>query len=77
VTATIKSVSPDSTIVIGISLGSWSGSACSWAVANDISLQGTSITGTTTATTNLCVRIYDVGKLGDTPLAVAVDVSHP
>lgn len=77
VTATIKSVSPDTTIAIGISLGSWSGSACSWAVANDNSLQGTSITGTTSATTNLCVRIYDVGKLGDTPLTVAVDVSHP
>jgi len=77
VSAIVKSVSPDSTIPIGVSLGSWSGSACSWAVANDNALQGTAVTGSTTATTNLCVRIYDVGKIGDTPLTVAVDVSHP
>lgn len=62
VTATLTTVS-DATIAVGISLGTWTGSACQVVIANDNALQGAIITGTVTSAASLCVRIYDVGKV--------------
>lgn len=79
VTVTLKSIDPDATIAIGFAIGNWNAttSACAWAVANDTALVGATLTGTTGGATSLCVRAYDVGKLGDTPLNFSFDISHP
>src|SRR4051812_30374152 len=39
VTATLTSLGPDSTLPIGLSLGTWTGSACQVVVANDNAAQ--------------------------------------
>lgn len=76
VTATLTSLSPDSTLTIGMSLGTWNGSACQIVLANDNAIQGAVITGTVSSTGSLCVRVYDVGKLVE-PIAFVVTVVHP
>jgi hypothetical protein len=55
VTATIKSIDPDATIAIGFAIGTWNGTACAWAVANDNALVGATLSGTTAGVTSLCV----------------------
>lgn len=63
VTATLKSISPDTAAVMGLSLGTWNGTACQAVIANDAATQFITVTGATSAAGNLCVRAYDVGKL--------------
>ena len=65
VTATLATVSPDSTIVLGLSLGTWNGITCAATLPNDQAVQGSTIYGTVNTTGALCVRVYDVGKLPD------------
>jgi hypothetical protein len=77
VTATIKAINPDATIAIGLSLGNWNGTSCAWAVANDNALVGAAVAGTASGPSSLCVRVYDVGKISDTPVTFSVDVAHP
>ena len=48
---------------VGLSLGTWTGSACQVVIANDNALQGAIVTGTVTSAASLCVRIYDIGKV--------------
>src|SRR5262245_10823466 len=59
VTATLVTESPDATLPIGMSLGVWSGSACSISVntlAIDKAVQGSSIVGAASGAGSLCVR---------------------
>jgi hypothetical protein len=63
ITATLTTIAPDATIPVGISLGTWTGSACQVVIANDNALQGAIITGTVTSAASLCVRIYDIGRV--------------
>ena len=51
----------NSSIPIGVSLGTWNGASCAIVIANDNVAPGSSITGRATAAGNLCVRVYDVG----------------
>ena len=60
-TVSVDAANPDSTIPIGVSLGTWNGASCAIVIANDNVAQGSSITGRATAAGNLCVRVYDVG----------------
>jgi hypothetical protein len=63
---------PDNnTIPIGVSLGTWNGTACAIVIANDNVSPGSSITGQATAAGNLCVRVYDVGFV---PAAAAYEL---
>ena len=75
VTATLSSVTPDSTVVVGLSLGTWNGATCAAVLPNDQAVQGSIIYGTVNATGTLCVRVYDVGKVVE-PLAFEVLVVH-
>ena len=78
VSATLASVAPDATLVIGLSLGTWNGANCAIVLSNDAALQGNTITGTASNAGNLCVRIYDVGHVTATaPVSYTVSVSHP
>ncbi len=76
VQATLTSVA-DATIPMGLSLGIWNTTtaACSIVLANDTALQGTTVTGSATNVGQLCVRVYDVGKVVD-PLDYQLSVVH-
>jgi len=76
ITATLTSVGPDSTTMIGVSLGTWNGTSCQIVLANDQTAQGAGLLGTVSGVGNLCLRVYDPGKLTE-PVSYSVDVSHP
>ncbi len=75
VVATLSSLT-DSTIVVGMSLGTWNGIACNILLANDQARQGVTMTGTASGIGTLCLRVYDVGNVVD-PLDYSVTVTHP
>lgn len=74
ITATLTSLSPATTI--GLSIGTWTGSACQIVVANDKAAPAAAISGTVTAAASLCVRVYDVGNITG-PTDFSVTVVHP
>jgi len=76
VTATLTSVGPDSTLVIGMSLGTWNGTACTIVIANDNATQGSALSGSLSSSGNFCVRVYDVGHIVD-PASFTVAIVHP
>ncbi|MFN2444682.1 MAG: hypothetical protein ABR606_03710 [Vicinamibacterales bacterium] len=77
VTATLTTLTPDSTLRIGLSLGTWNGSACQVIVANDSATQASQVVGQiTTVGGNFCVRLYDVGTL-TREISYDVSVVHP
>src|SRR5262249_22315118 len=45
VTATLISIAPDTTSIVGLSLGTWNGSLCQVVLANDQALQGSTVVG--------------------------------
>ena len=73
--ATLTSVA-DSTTLVGLSLGTWTGTSCTVVLSNDQAVQGTTVTGSVTGIGTLCARVYDVGKVGN-PLDYQVTVVHP
>jgi hypothetical protein len=79
VTATLKSIGTDNTLVVSFALGTWTGSACSVVLANDAATGGAVLgPGTMTGAGTLCARIGDVGNIpaGQT-VAYAIEVTHP
>lgn len=76
VSATLVSVGPDSTIVLGFSLGTWNGTACTTVIANDTATQSAVIIGAVSQAGQLCMRIYDVGRFTE-PVTYEVTVVHP
>ena len=78
ITATLTTVSPDATVAIGLSLGSWTGSSCQISIANDAATQTAIVTGTVTASAALCARVYDTGKVtAAQPVSFTVTIAHP
>jgi hypothetical protein len=77
VTATLTTLSPDSTLVVGISLGIWNGTSCRLIIANDQATQGTFISGNLSAAGNLCVRIYDSRSNVAAPETFQLTANHP
>jgi hypothetical protein len=63
VTATLQNVTPDSTVVVGLALGTWNGTTCQMVLTNDSATQGSSVTGVVSGAGGLCVRVYDTGHL--------------
>jgi hypothetical protein len=81
VTVTIINLQPDTTQIVGLSLGVWNGVACSTSPAtggsaSDIATTGSSITLNATAGGNLCARLYDVGFV-TTPVVYTMQITHP
>ena len=73
-------VAPDSTQIMGLAIGAWTGSSCqlSSSIANDSATQGAVVTGTVTAAAVLCARVYDVGKVtAAQPVDYTITVVHP
>jgi hypothetical protein len=81
VTVTILNLQPTANQIVGLSLGVWTGSACSTSPAtggssSDTATTGSSITLNATAAGSLCVRLYDVGFVNE-PVLYALQVTHP
>lgn len=78
VTATLSALGPDSTAVMGMSLGTWNGNICSIVLAKDDATQGSVITGGVSSNGFLCVRLYDVGNVtAAEPFTYEVTIVHP
>ena len=80
VTATLKELRPDSTLVVGFLMGNWdpNTSVCHTALSNDTATGGSLLTGSMSAGGgNVCVRVYDVGNIAATPAGYTVEVVHP
>jgi|RhiMethySRZTD1v2_1073278.scaffolds.fasta_scaffold55630_3 hypothetical protein len=76
VTATLKTLEPDSTVIIGLALGTWNGTACAILIPNDNASVNTVVLGTATTSTSLCTRVSDVGKL-TAATNFSLEVVHP
>ncbi len=76
-TATLTSISPDSTLAIGLALGTWNGTSCQVVLANDSALQGTVLTGAASGAGTLCVRVYDAAGALTANEDFVVTVVHP
>ena len=78
VTATLTTLTPDSALPVGLSLGAWTGSACQVSgISNDVAVQGTAVTGTVTSAAALCVRIYDAAEKVTAPMTFTITIVHP
>jgi hypothetical protein len=77
ITVTLTSLAPDATLAIGLSLGTWTGSACQIVIANDAAAQTAVVTGTVSAAASLCARVYDTGRVPTTPVTFGVSIVHP
>jgi len=77
VTATLTSLGDTPPESIGVSLGTWSGAACTLVLVQDRAVVTSIVVGTvSTLGGSLCVRIYDAGRLtAPTPYEIKVD--HP
>jgi hypothetical protein len=77
ITSTLTTLGPDSTLSVGLSLGTWNGTSCSVAsIHNDNAGQGSAVIGQSTGAGSLCTRVYDVGKIDDS-IAYKITVVHP
>ena len=77
ITSTLTTLGPDSTLSIGLSLGTWNGTACAVSIIhNDNAGQGSSIVGQATSSGSLCTRVYDVGNITE-GIAYKITVVHP
>ena len=77
VTVQLTAIDPAGSPAIGLSLGTWNGTACQVVIANDGAALNAIVTGNVTSATSLCARVYDAGgKLTD-PLTYTITVVHP
>lgn len=76
--ATLTSIS-DTSVPVGLSVGVWTAATatCSFSpsIANDNALQGTTLSASASGVGQLCVRVYDIGKVVS-PLDYQVTVVH-
>jgi hypothetical protein len=74
-TATLTNVAPEDASV-GLSLGTWNGSACAILIADDAAVKATVVYGTVNQAGQLCVRIQDNGRLAGAA-DYEITVVHP
>ena len=75
VTATFGTLSPDSTAVLSVSLGTWNGQSCQAIISRDDMTSGGSVVGTASAG-NFCVRVSDPNGRVAQPISYEVNVTH-
>ena len=76
VSALLTALSPDAVKPVGLSMGTWNGSICQIVLANDVSIQGSVVVGTTSTVGDFCVRIYDANGTVVQPETYAIEVTH-
>ena len=75
-TATLATLAPNSSLIVGLALGTWSGNACQIILSKDSATQASFIQGQGSQASTFCVRIYDVGNVVD-PATYEIQVNHP
>ena len=75
-TVTLTTLAPEGLEAIGVSLGTWNGTACQIVIANTAAAQGAAILGVASSAGNLCVFVQDVGKIS-TAASYEITVVHP
>jgi len=68
---------PDGTPPVGLSLGTWTGSACQIVIDNSNAAQSAIVTGTVTSAASLCARVYDAHGTIATPADFTLTAAHP
>jgi len=76
ITAAIVGLAPNSAQIVGLQLGVWNGTSCTASSSTDVATTGSSITLTASAAGIVCVRLYDVGFIGE-PVLYQLQVVHP
>ena len=76
ITATLTTLAPNSTLVVGLALGTWNGNACQIILTKDTATQSSFIVGQASQSSTYCVRIFDVGNVTD-PQTFELQVNHP
>ena len=76
ITAAIVGLAPNSAQIAGLQLGVWNGTSCTASSSTDVATTGSSITLTASAAGIVCVRLYDVGFIGE-PVLYQLQVVHP
>ena len=76
VTAQLTLLAPDGIKPVGLSMGTWNGSVCQIVLANDVSIQGSVVVGTTSTVGDFCVRIYDANGTVVQPETYTIEVTH-
>ena len=76
VTVTLTTLAPEGTEAIGLSLGTWNGSACQLVIANTAAAQGAIVIGVASSAGNLCIFVQDVGKIA-AAASYEITVVHP
>jgi hypothetical protein len=76
ISASLRSLAPDSGVQVGLSLGTWNGVSCQVVLTNDQATVGQGITGAASAAGHLCVRVFDVGQLTQVS-TFEITVAHP
>ena len=78
VIATLTALDPDATVVIGVALGTLSGSGtCQILLSRDAATVNSVVTGAVTSATSLCLRVYDAAGALTAPTTYTVQVLHP
>ena len=78
VTAVLKTIGADNSLVVSFALGTWTGSACSVILANDGATGGAILNGTMTGIGTLCARVSDVGNVASgAQVPYTIEVVHP
>ena len=72
----ISALTPDPTLILGLSLGTWNGASCQIILSNDKATLASGVTGTASGSGSLCARIYDVGNITN-PATNEIQVVHP
>jgi len=76
VTAKLAALSPDDTVVIGLSLGTWNGATCAALIPNDKAALNTSVVGTAQQTGMFCARVYDAAGSLTASTDYTIEVTH-
>jgi hypothetical protein len=75
VSVRLTALSPDDTLTVGLSLGTWNGQVCQIILRNDAAVLNATVVGTAQQTGQFCVSIYDVGRL-TASTDYSIDVTH-
>ena len=73
--ATLTSLSPDSTAVVSLIMGTWNGNNCEVKLVKDDATTGSQLIGNASAVGAFCVRIADIGHL-TAPTDYSITVTH-
>jgi YD repeat-containing protein len=73
----LATLSPDDTVVIGLSLGTWNGANCaSSVISNDKAMLNASVVGTAQQTGLFCARVYDAAGTLTAATDYTIEVTH-